>query len=71
MKTLAVAVLVASFATPAFADDITSSDIPPETKAEIKARCEAKWKDHQDRYSMTAFCIDQEVNAWAKVQNFR
>ncbi|MFA1624402.1 hypothetical protein ACDY96_16665 [Rhizobium mongolense] len=66
---LAVCALAATTA-PSFARDVKPSDVPTETKIEIKARCEATWGDHADKYAMIAYCIDKEITAWAKVQNF-
>jgi hypothetical protein len=42
-----------------------------QTKQEIKDRCTAQWKDDQDRYGMIAYCIKQQVQAWAVIENFK
>ncbi|MBY3030976.1 hypothetical protein HF265_18030 [Rhizobium leguminosarum] len=69
-KTIAV-ILALLAAGASHAAEVTAKDIPGETKQEIKDRCTAQWKDHQDRYGMIAYCIKQEVQAWAVIENFK
>lgn len=54
---------------PAMAE-VSPSDIPPDVRAEIKARCVAKWQNHSDAYGMIAYCLERETEAWAEIQNF-
>lgn len=71
MKTVIAAALAAFMAAPAFAAP-QAADIPPEVKAAIKERCVKKWtRGEADDFSMIAFCIDREVEAWAKVEGFK
>ncbi|NMN73983.1 hypothetical protein [Rhizobium sp. 57MFTsu3.2] len=70
MKSIVIALAMA-IATTAHAAEVKPKDIPAETKQEIKDRCTAQWKDHADRYGMIAYCIKNEVKAWADVENFQ
>lgn len=70
MKTILASIAVAvGLVAPAMAE-VRPSDIPSGVKAEIKARCVAKWQDDSDAYSMIAYCIETETEAWAEIQNF-
>lgn len=62
-------ILVTTPAAPAPTNPAKAGEIPADVKADIKRRCTAKWQNDSDAFSMTAYCVEKETNAWRKLQD--